>query len=335
VRRRLSTLAALLATTLALGTVATVAPAHADDPTTGTVTVTVVDDHGRSDQALIALIATDGTFVSNSGTPGATATIPEVSPGRYAVVGVTRWAGLGCFGITPCDMSLFTGGSAVGHAISGVLTVKAGATSSYTYRSATPRVTPASPTPGATARLAMPAGYRALTAYMETVSNGMYPASQLQPGVAWLRNGQATGRSGATYATSAADLTKRLSARLTYNTTMAQTIMGSLFTSFPGLTTDAVVISKATSSIALTLPKKVKAHQRKAVGVTLRSSTGAVSGWVTVKVGKKKVRVPVLNGAGRIKLPKLSAGRYKVRATWSGTAAISGATSKTYTLRVR
>lgn len=96
----------------------------------------------------------------------------------------------------------------------------------------------------------------------------------------------------------------------------------------------SLTISKASSSTALKLAKKVKASKKAKATVTVKAP-GAVNGKVTLKVGSKTVGTgTVKNGKAKITLKKLKKGSYKVKAVFGGTSNVNGSTSRTVKLKV-
>ena len=93
------------------------------------------------------------------------------------------------------------------------------------------------------------------------------------------------------------------------------------------------------SRTVLKAPKSVKAGKRATVRLKVTAS-GIVSpvGTVTIYAGRKVVAKVVLKpgaaGAATVRLAKLGVGRYKLRATYSKTAAVGASTSRAVTMKV-
>jgi hypothetical protein len=99
-----------------------------------------------------------------------------------------------------------------------------------------------------------------------------------------------------------------------------------------------VTVTKTATKAALKLSKtkvkpgtKVKATIRVAVpGLTLKAN-----GVATVKVGKKTFRAKIKNGKGTVSLGKPPAGRYSLKATYSGSTSLASSTSPKVRLTVK
>ncbi|WP_300681011.1 hypothetical protein [Nocardioides sp.] len=332
--KRLSVIAALVAPAIAITSgLAPISAAHAVDPATGTVVVTVVDDHDRPVPFTVGLISTAGDRAGNPAQASGPSVVTDVVPGSYGVVALTPWAGLSCAGVAPCT-SVIVGGSSPPTGITPVLTVHAGATAAYTLKVPSPKVVAHGSAPGSRLSLVLPSGYQELATVFAAQSSGTQTVASLQPSVTWLRNGVDTGVTATSYTSKASDGSGTIAARLTYNAYANQQWVDATSVGISAFTTDAVRLARGTSRLVLSLPASIKAGRRPTGKVRLITPGTTVSAWLSIKVGRKKVTVPVIDGVGRFKLPKLSKGRYRVSTSWGGNAALLPA-SASVRLRVR
>lgn len=97
-----------------------------------------------------------------------------------------------------------------------------------------------------------------------------------------------------------------------------------------------VTVAKGRSAASAKLAKaKIKKSKRGVVTVRVSAPRNASTGTVIVKAGRKVVgRGSVRGGVSTIKLAKLKKGTYRLVATYSGNANVSGVTARTVTLKV-
>jgi hypothetical protein len=102
--------------------------------------------------------------------------------------------------------------------------------------------------------------------------------------------------------------------------------------------TKALTVTKATPTLGLTVKKKPTTAKRGKVTVTASGPAGvaAPSGEVTLKVSLKGVKHTLtgvlVNGVVTVKLPKLTAGSWKVKGTYPGSTGYAKATFKEFVI---
>lgn len=103
-----------------------------------------------------------------------------------------------------------------------------------------------------------------------------------------------------------------------------------------------VRVTKSGATAKTTAKKTVRTKQRATVRVTVKSATGIrATGRVTVKVSAKGKRTltrrakVAKNGRATIRLPRLAAGKYTVRASYAGSANVAKTSAKAARITVR
>lgn len=316
--RRLVAVLALSLATLGLAT-----PSEAAD--TGTLTVTVVDEHGDPMPGQLGVLAPAG-----GGTPGGIAIstlTSDLPPGEYAVVSMTPWGGMQCAGMTDCTYTALLGGAVD---TDGAVTVRAGETTQVRIEGRTPL------------RVAGPArvGKRLSVTWspgMQTLVElfGMSGAG-LAPQVQWLRDGTPiAGATGPTYRAVGADAGRTLSARATYSDlARAQLEMMSGQPVTPRTSNRLEVGKVKTEAFATLGDSTIPAGRQGRVRVDVTAPGQIVTGRVRLTIGDWTRTASLRNGSARFVLPALTAGRYTVRAAYLGSSVYEAAQAKAKTLTV-
>lgn len=195
-------LTTVLAMVLGLAAVAVATPAQAARvDAQGTLSVKILDERGRPTTGVLYVVGADGFAdqllkVSNLEAP--------LDPGSYGVLAFTPWGGMQCAALSPCS----TVQVELGHVVpDGSLVVTSAKTTSVTFRATPPAKIAGPPRSGRVVRLVW--------------SRPMVPVVKrlqaLGPRVQWLRSGKVVrGATGTRYVVSAADVGKKLTARMTY-----------------------------------------------------------------------------------------------------------------------
>lgn len=175
----------------------------------------------------------------------------------------------------------------------------------------------------------------------------------------WLRDGQpVTGQTGRTYTVAAGDPGSRIAVRITGTRsghTPATVTSGAVtIESAPPVAPPPVVVPPTVtqpppttpapvavaSTTILKAPAKVRATQKAGVRVTVlvtvRATGATPGGTVQVHAGRKLVGTGTLtaNGTVKLRLKKLTPGRYKLRARYLGAAPVTASASRTLILKV-
>jgi hypothetical protein len=97
----------------------------------------------------------------------------------------------------------------------------------------------------------------------------------------------------------------------------------------PAAPTAPTAPTVSVSTTTLKAPTKAQAGTRPTITVMVRRGTAAAGGTVVVTVGKKSTTLTLTSGTGRLKLPRLKAGKLKITGRYTGnpTTAASTATS--------
>lgn len=99
-----------------------------------------------------------------------------------------------------------------------------------------------------------------------------------------------------------------------------------------------VTVTKARTTTSLKVSKaKVKHGKRVRATVTVAVPGTALTanGTATVKVGKRTIKAKITNGRGSVSLGKPKAGRYSLKATYTGAPSLAASTSSKVKLSVR
>lgn len=220
--------ALVAALTMVLGLAALTAATPAQAARTdaqGTLAVKLLDDRGRPTKGAVYLVSADGSAdrvlkVSQVQVP--------LDPGSYGVLAFTPWGGTQCAALSPCSSVKVELGQVVPD---GSLLVTAATTTSVTLRAAPPATVAGAARPGRAVRLV----------WSPTMKGPVKLLGSLGPRVQWLRSGKVVrGATGTRYVVSAADVGKRLSARMTYPA-MAVSQLVPLVGTFPTSRTTAPV----------------------------------------------------------------------------------------------
>lgn len=102
--------------------------------------------------------------------------------------------------------------------------------------------------------------------------------------------------------------------------------------------TSSLRVVKAKAAVAVKAAKKVRTNQRAKVTVTVNApGLATFTGKVVVYDAKRKIGTATVNRQGKVavKLPRLSAGKHRIKVVYQGSALIEKATSKTVTVTAR
>ena len=316
---------ALAALALAVTAALTAAPAHAA-PGDGTVTVTLVDEHG--DPMPGAIYLSSGSGFSDSRTAESTATF-TVAPGTYGVFVITPWGGMQCVGFDPCDYYAVGSGSGV---LDGDVVVGSGQDTPVTITGAKPVSLSGPGRVGSPLSLVFSDGMGMMMDYL-----GGLGGAGLAPTVTWLRDGEPiAGEDGETYRPVGADVGKALSARLEYTgVALAQFQMISGAPVSPRSTQSVKVDRVSTATFTRLLRSTITTAQRGVARVDATAKDMIVTGKTTVTVGDWSVTRVLRNGRVSVRLPALKPGTYQIESTYAGTNVYKSSAAKVRTLVVK
>ena len=318
-------LRALSAFVLSLAAALAVAPAQAAEGD-GTLTVTLVDEHGDPMPGIIYVSSGPGFINSEQGT--STATFDQ-APGEYGVFAITAWGGILCAGMATCDYVAVLGGSP---APDGSVVVKAGQDTAVTLTGATPATLSGRGRVGSPLTIDYSAGMERLLSYLGSVGG-----PSLAPGVTWLRDGAPIpGATDDTYVPGAADAGRALSVRLAYTglaLTQFQMVSGNV--PVTPRTTNAIRVGKVpTKTFAILFNPVVKAGGQGKARVDVTAADRVVTGKVTATLGDWSQTRALRNGSARFLLPRVKPGRYAIDARYLGSAIYQASTAKPRTFTV-
>ena len=303
---------------------ATLVPAHAAG--TGTLSVTVVDEHGAPMPGQIMLL--DSVGLGAEQVPAASTATFDLPPGEYGVVSVSPWGGMLCAGVVQCSYVPLAGGAT---AVDGSVTVTEGATTRVRIRGEEPMSLTGPATVGRTLSIAWSPGMATLVEYFSLAAGGVY-----SPTVQWLRDGAPVADATEdSYRLDAADAGRTISARVAYPPAAAaqfQMITGQPVTA---RTTPGLRVAKvATKAYAVVVDPAIRATQQGRVRVEVTAPNQIVTGKVTVTVGSRSQTRQLRNGSARVLLPQLAPGRYPVTARYLGTSVYAPSTAKARSITV-
>ena len=170
----------------------------------GTLAVKLIDDRGRPSHGVVYVVGADGMA-------GRHVKLTEIEapldPGSSGLLAFTPWGGLQCVALAPCSSVKVELGQVVPD---GSLDVTAANTTSVKFLAAPPATIAGAAQVGRAVRLV----------WSPTMKGMVKTLQALGPRVQWLRSGKVVrGATGSRYVVSAADVGKKLSARLTYPST--------------------------------------------------------------------------------------------------------------------
>jgi hypothetical protein len=316
---------ALVALALAVTFTLAATSAHAA-PGDGTVTVTMVDEHGDPMPGAIYLSSGSGFADTLMAASTGTFTVP---PGTYGVFAITPWGGMQCVGFDPCDYYAVGSGSGV---LDGSVVVGAGQDTPVVVTGEKPVSLSGPGRVGSPLSLVFSDGMSMMMDYL-----GGYGGAGLAPTVTWLRNGEPiAGEAGETYRPVGSDVGKALSARLEYTgiaLAQFQSISGAPVT--PRSTQSVEIDRVPTSTFTRMVRSTITTAQRGVARVDATAKNMIVTGKATVKVGEWSVTRALRNGRLTVRLPALKPGTYKVEASYDGTNVFDNSTAKVRTLVVK
>lgn len=293
----------------------------------GTLTVTLVDEHGDPMPGIIYL--TSGPGFVNSQQGSATATFSQ-QPGTYAVFAMTAWGGMLCAGMATCDYFAVLGGTPE---LDGSVVVTAGKDTAVTLTGTEPVALTGPGKVGASLTVDYSPGMDRLLGYLGGVGG-----PSLAPGVTWLRDGTPiAGETSSTYVPRPTDAGKDLAARIAYTgLALAQFELVSGGKPVTPRTTNAIRVSKvATKTFAILSNPVVRAGRQGKVRVEVTATNQVVTGTVTATLGDWSQTRTLRNGTARFLLPALKPGRYAVGARYLGSPTYQASTAASRTLTVR
>lgn len=309
-KRLRSALGALTAVSaLLLSSLLVATPAHADD--TGTLTIKIVDQYNHPTKAVVDVLGDDGASAlgDGAGTLAASASSSyTLAAGDYGVFTLSTFSGFNCVGVSPCDITglVFDPDTA--------LTVTAGKTTQYVMHVAVPSISGGTAV-GSRLTVSIPASLTAAIDLPPLYTPGASASVTQQ----WMRGGASiAGATRSTYTTVREDGSQSLAAELTVTGYLAQFSVYGLPTT---LTTNAIKMGPAIKSKTKTtikVPKKIKHNERVSAKVKVASPGGVVSGYVTVAIGKFKVRKALQAGSVFVTLPHLKSGKYTIVTKYLG-----------------
>lgn len=338
--------AALASVALLVGSTLAAAPAQAEpEPIAGTLTIKIVDEHGRPTPAGIQAGTADGAFWFSLPTyggeeeqvnrPESTYTV-ETGPGRYGFVAMPVWGGLTCAGVAPCDATYFNGGEAEEPTVTGVVDVIAGQEAVYTL------TVPAAATISGTHRVG-----RVLTAKVSDAQHAMtetfaqddiYGLLMGSYQMQWRRDGVAIpGATGPAYELTERDATRTIDVAVNYPDLMRAFMRQAL-----GFLPEAYVVpgvrvpKVATRTTSNLLRKRIFAGRNASIRVDVTAGRASVTGGkVQIAVGKRKVTRPVRNGSARAALAgNLRPGNYRVTVRYLGSKIHQASKARNLKLRI-
>jgi hypothetical protein len=310
---------------------ATPAQAAAGD---GTIVVTVVDQYGRPTVGILNAFAPDGTSYYDS--PSGSPTVPAathtftVPPGGYAFASLTPWGGVTCAGIAPC----YTNG-APPSATTPVVTAAADTTTTYAMQVVVPTITGTGAV-GSALSVQVPEGLTTLQNALAAYGGGVPMGTQ------WLRGGaDIPGATSASYATTPADGSQTMTARLTpsggqafYFAQYGAPVQPFVTNAISMQTYTPAKIDKTETKTKLKIARNLDVGERASLKVKVTSKAGKPDGLVTIKIGKLKVQKTLTDGSVFFKIPRLEAGTYKISTTYAGSLYFAKSTGKvTVTVR--
>jgi hypothetical protein len=325
--KRYRTLAGAVAVAAALiaSSLLAAAPSQADDPTTGTVVVHIVDQYGRATAGSLETFDADGNAGGGLGGPSTTAAATQtlsLPAGGYGFASLTPWAGVSCAGVSPCGITSFGDPQTV----TPVVTVVDGATTTYTMHVVVPSISGGTAV-GSRLTLNIPPGLAELSAVSPIPGGvGGYLTQQ------WRRG--ATAISGATstsYTTTYQDGSQRMSAVLAPSQYFSLIFAEEFHVPVTAFTTNAITMQKfvkGSTKTQVKVAKRVGVNERASVKVKVTSPKGTPAGSVTLKIGKFRVRKSLANGAAFFGLPHLKAGKYKLVTSYSGSVLFNPSKAK-------
>ena len=146
------------------------------------------------------------------------------------------------------------------------------------------------------------------------------------------------GATSTSYTTVRADGSQTLSARLSPSLGESLIFAEAFGMQVEPFTTNAITmnpVAKYTTRAKLKLPKALHTDEPASIKVKVKAKQDTPAGFVTLKIGKYKAKKALQNGSVFFTLPHLTAGRYKVAATFHGTADFAAAKAKAKHLSVR
>lgn len=300
-------------------------PAHAAG--TGTLTITMLDEHGDPMPGQIQVTDGDGSRGGGSFQQTSTASLP-LPPGEYGVLTVSPWGGMLCAGLELCSYLSVIGG--VG-GLDGTVTVREGSTTEVVLRAEKPASLKGPATIGKKVEVRWSEGMKNLIDYFSMAGGGVY-----NPGVQWLRDGKAIAdATDATYRPVGADAGRTVSARLVYPAVIEvqfEQITGEPLTE---RTTNGLKVTKvATRAFTTVADPTVSADRQGRVRVDVTAPNQIVTGQVKVTVGDWSQTRSLRNGSARIVLPRLAPGRHTVTARYLGTSVYAPSTAKAKSITV-
>ena len=302
------------------------APAHAAG--TGTLTVTMVDEHGDPMPGQIMLVDSDPDGIGEGQFQQASTATVELPPGEYGVLTVSTWGGMLCAGLEVCSYLSVVGGAP---GLDGTIEVVEGTTTEVLLRGERPAALTGRATVGRKLAVDWSEGMQDLIDYFSVVAGGVY-----NPTVQWLRDG--TPIAGATdpdYRPGATDAGRTISARVSYPPLAAaqfEQVTGQPVT--PRSTNGLKVAKVATKAFATVADPTVSADRQGRVRVDVTAPNQIVTGKVTVAVGDWSQTRSLRNGSARIVLPRLAPGRHTVSARYLGTSVYAPSTAKAKSITV-
>jgi Bacterial Ig-like domain (group 3) len=305
-----------LAAALALTPLVGAAQATATDPPAGTLTVSMVDDHGRPvvfagsvarGAGAVELVAGPAYFGSTVST--------KLPPGTYGIAALGGWGGLVCQGFSSCTPDFGTA-----PLTADAVKVTDGGTIAVTLTAPTPTVAgPASV--GKPLSVVVPSGLTTLGAAIVAFVGGE-PAG-FAPSVAWRRDGVSTGASGLTYTPTIRDAGHTVTAVVSYPPRLTGYLMllGGTALVPPPVTTAGLAVPKLAPAISLDVPQRFVPGKRPTVFVEIDHRAGPATGTVNLAIsGARPMTAALRSGLARFRLPRLSPGKHRLTVTYPGTA---------------
>lgn len=292
---------------------------------TGTVAITVVDEHGDPLPGHLQLFDGEGYGLEAQ---GATLTI-NVPVGEYGVTSISPWGGILCAGIQEdCSYRVLIGGTLT---TDGSVAIAAGRTTAVRIEGERPVTLRGPARVGRELAVSWSAGTEALLDYFALIGAGAY-----DPTVQWLRDGEPIkGATDPTYRPRGADAGRTVAARVTYPPVVTAQYDGIGGQTVTPRTTNGLKVAKvATRAFATIADPTVSADRQGRVRVDVTAPNQVVTGTVTVAVGDWSRTRSLRNGSARIVLPRLAPGRHTVTARYLGTSVYAPSTAKATSITV-
>lgn len=311
------------ALTLSLATLGLAAPSGAAE--TGTLAITVVDEHGDPMPGQLGVLAPAG-----GGAPGGigiSTLTSDLPPGEYAVVTMTPWGGMQCAGMTDCTYAALLGGAVD---TDGTVTVRSGQTTQVRIEGRTPLRVAGPARVGKRLSVTWSPGMQTLVELFGLSGGGLAPQIQ------WLRDGTPiAGATGSTYRAVGADAGRTLSARATYSDLARAQMEAMSGQPVTPRTSNRLEVAKVRTEAFATLgDSTIPAGRQGRVRVEVTAPGQIVTGKVRLTVGSWSRTSSLRNGSARFVLPALNPGRYAVDATYLGSSVYMTAEAATKTLTV-